>query len=109
MGVGEGGGAGIYSCVYVYSYYYPRTVKTTVLHKEFCMAPVAQGWLRASLALWARPRSAPADSLLGMAVRLSLRMEAYLPPPVLMCASKEHGQAGSWALHTPLPARIEIL
>ena len=30
-----------------------RTVKTTVLHKEFCLAPVAQGWLRASLALWA--------------------------------------------------------
>jgi hypothetical protein len=55
------------------------TVKTTVLHKEFCMAPVAQGWLRASLALWARLRSAPADSLLGMAVRLSLRMSRISP------------------------------
>ena len=52
------------------------------------MAPVAQGWLRASLALWARLRSAPADSLLGMAVRLSLRMEV--------------GSAGAKA--RPLPA-----
>lgn len=56
-----------------------RTVKTTVLHKEFCMAPVAQGWLRASLALWARLRTAPADSLLGLVVRMSLRMSRISP------------------------------
>jgi len=51
-----------------------RTVKTTVLHKEFCMPPVAQGWVRASLALWSRLKAAPVDSLLGLATRMSLRM-----------------------------------
>jgi hypothetical protein len=49
-----------------------KSVSRTVLHKELCMDPVAKGWLRASLSLWDRLKAAPADSLLGAAVRASI-------------------------------------
>ena len=50
-----------------------KSISTTVLHKEMGMEPVAKGWLRASLDLWSRLQLAPADSLLGIAVRESIR------------------------------------
>jgi hypothetical protein len=49
-----------------------KSMSTTVLHKEMCMDPVAKGWLRSSLALWDRLQEAPADSLLGTAIRESI-------------------------------------
>ena len=38
------------------------------------MDPVAKGWLRASLDLWGRLQQAPANSILGIAVRDSIRI-----------------------------------
>ena len=43
------------------------------------MDPVAKGWLRASLALWNRLQSAPADSLLGATVRASIQKASNNP------------------------------
>lgn len=57
-----------------------KSISTTVLHKEMCMDPVAKGWLRASLDLWGRLQRAPADSILGAAVRESIRRAQSSPP-----------------------------
>ena len=57
------------------------TAKTTVVHREFCMDPIAQGWVQASLRLWSRLRAAPANSLLGEAVRGSIKLAKDAPLP----------------------------
>ena len=51
-----------------------KSISTSVLHREMCMDPVAKGWLRASLDLWGRLQQAPANSILGVAVRDSIRI-----------------------------------
>jgi len=51
-----------------------KSVSTAILHKEMCLAPVAKGWVRASIALWGRLRAAAPGSLLGAAVRESLAL-----------------------------------
>jgi len=55
------------------------TAKTTVVHREFCMDPIAKGWVQASFRLWGRLRAAPADSLLGSAVRGSISLAQNAP------------------------------
>ena len=63
-----------------------KSISTTVLHKEMCLDPVAKGWLRASLDLWGRLQTAPANSILGIAVRESIRIARSSP----------QGRQGSW-------------
>ena len=58
------------------------TANTQVLHREFCMQPVARAWVYGALKLWERLRAAPPDSLLGAALRGSISLQHNRVRPV---------------------------
>ena len=51
-----------------------RTTPLAILHREFCLEPIAGVWLRSLTQLWQRLQSAPAESLLGRVSRAALHL-----------------------------------
>ena len=51
-----------------------QTTTSSVLHREFCVEPVASMWMRSLVQLWQRLQQAPTGSLLGRVARASLHM-----------------------------------
>lgn len=53
------------------------TTPNAVLHREFCIEPVASVWLRSIVQLWSRLQTAPATSLLGRVARAALYLAQH--------------------------------